>query len=96
MDLGFNFLSVRAAWWESTLITIITELVSQGLGDRIVLSSDVDRKPQLRAFGGPGYTYVGDAFVPRLLEAGIDERTVRMMLVDTPRRLLEPAPNQRP
>ena len=85
----------RSAWRESTLIAIITELVSQGSGGRVVLSCYLDRKPQLRAFGDPGYTYVGAVFIPRLIEAGINVKTVRMMLVYTSRRLLEPEPVQR-
>jgi predicted metal-dependent phosphotriesterase family hydrolase len=83
----------RSEWWESNLVGIITALVAEGYADRIVLSSDVDKKPQLRAFGGPGFTYISDVFIPRLRKVGVDEAAIQAMLVETPRRILEPQPS---
>ena len=85
----------HSQWWESKVISNILALVGQGLGDRIVLSSDTGKKSELRAFGGHGYTYISDSFVPRLRESGVDEATIQMMLIETPRRILEPQPSQK-
>ena len=42
----------------------------------------------LRAFGGMGYSYLLDTFVPRLRQAGVDDAMINMLLVDNPRRVL--------
>jgi phosphotriesterase-related protein len=43
---------------------------------------------QLKAFGGNGYVYLQEVFLPGLRERGIAEETIRQMTVHNPRRLL--------
>ena len=43
---------------------------------------------QLKAFGGNGYTYLTDTFLPRLRAAGVSEDEITTMTVGNPRRLL--------
>jgi phosphotriesterase-related protein len=66
----------------------IAELLDAGFGDRVLLSHDVCLATHLRARGGSGYAYLLDGFVPRLRERGLDEPTIRRLLVDNPRRAL--------
>ncbi len=73
---------------EPRVIDLLLELLSRGHADRILLSQDVCHNEQLRHYGGNGYTYVAETFLPRLRERRVDEATIRTMTVDNPRRLL--------
>ncbi|UOQ55984.1 aryldialkylphosphatase [Leucobacter allii] len=64
------------------------ELVAEGWGAQLVLGGDVCQRVQLRRYGGHGYGYVVEHFLPVLAEFGVDEATIRRMLVDTPARIL--------
>ena len=69
----------------------IGRLVEQGLARHILLSQDVFLKMMLTKYGGFGYAYVLRHFVPRLRRHGISEDTIRLMLVDNPRRVFDAA-----
>ncbi|HET6381510.1 MAG TPA: phosphotriesterase-related protein [candidate division Zixibacteria bacterium] len=73
---------------EAQLVQIILELLERGFADRIFLSTDTCRNQQLRAFGGPGFSYVPQHFLPTLRTAAVGEGEIRQMTVDNPRRLL--------
>jgi len=63
-------------------------LMDAGLEDQVVLSSDLGNPNHLKANWGLGYSSVLMQFVPKLRRAGVDETTIRKVLVDNPRRLL--------
>ena len=63
-------------------------LMDAGLEDNVVLSSDLGNPAHLKANWGLGYSTVLLQFVPKLRRAGVDDRTLRKVLVDNPRRLL--------
>ena len=63
-------------------------LMDAGLEDQVVLSSDLGNTNHLKANWGLGYSTVLVQFVPKLRRAGVDETTIRKVLVDNPRRLL--------
>jgi len=73
---------------EGRLVDDLRELLSRGHVERILLSQDVCHDSQLRRYGGNGYTYLADTFLPRLREAGVSEAEIRTITVDNPRRLL--------
>jgi len=66
----------------------IVELLKHGYGDRILLSQDVFLKPDLKAYGGSGYSFIAEHFAPYLRQMGVTDTQIRQMLVDNPRRLL--------
>ncbi|MBM4407954.1 MAG: aryldialkylphosphatase [Chloroflexi bacterium] len=79
--------------WE--VAAAIPGLIDAGYRDRIVLSQDICWKSSLRMFGGPGYAWVLERFLPRLREMGVGEDAIEAFMVRTPARLLtfaEPAP----
>jgi phosphotriesterase-related protein len=78
----------RADEYVKTLVT----LLDAGLANRICLSSDFASPKYLRKNGGPGIDMTVTNFVPRLKRAGVDDRTLRMILVENPRRVLTIAP----
>jgi phosphotriesterase-related protein len=73
---------------EDRLVEILQELLGRGHVERILLSQDVCHDSQLRRYGGKGYTYLAETFLPRLRAAGVSEEEIRTMTVDNPRRLL--------
>lgn len=88
----FDFLGMRFTpmerHGEPRLIDLLLELLSRGHAAHVLLSQDVCHNEQLHYYDGSGYTYLLDAFLPRLRERGVDEATIRTITVDNPARLL--------
>jgi predicted metal-dependent phosphotriesterase family hydrolase len=88
----YDFLGMRFTpteeYGEPRTIRLVQELLERGHGDRLLLSQDVCHNGQLKAYGGRGYSYLAETFLPRLQQAGIPEEAIRRMTVDTPARLL--------
>jgi predicted metal-dependent phosphotriesterase family hydrolase len=85
--LGMSFTPLERHG-EGRVIDILRELLARGHVERILLSQDVCHDSQLRRYGGNGYTYLADTFLPRLRTAGVSEAEIRTIIVDNPRRLL--------
>jgi predicted metal-dependent phosphotriesterase family hydrolase len=85
--LGMRFSAVDEAM-EPRVIRLLRELLDRGYVDRLLLSQDVCHTMQLRSFGGNGYTYLQETFLPRLLDLGVPPEAITQMTVDNPRRLL--------
>jgi phosphotriesterase-related protein len=66
----------------------IVELIQTGYLDRILLSQNVNRKVDLKAYGGLGYSFVHELFIPLLRRLGVTEEQVEMMVVTNPKRVL--------
>jgi phosphotriesterase-related protein len=85
--LGMSF-SVRERHGEGRIVDNLRELLARGHAGRILLSQDVCHDSQLKRYGGNGYTYLADTFLPRLRAAGVSDAEIRTITVDNPRRLL--------
>lgn len=72
-------------------IDALLALLHAGHARRLLLSQDVCTRMQLRHYGGMGYDHVLRAIVPRLRRRGVDEATLRLLLVENPARLLSGA-----
>ncbi|WP_087014986.1 phosphotriesterase [Leucobacter sp. 7(1)] len=64
------------------------ELVADGWGGQLVLGGDVCQRVQLRSYGGHGYGYIVDHFLPTLAEFGVPDEALSQIMVDNPRRIL--------
>jgi predicted metal-dependent phosphotriesterase family hydrolase len=54
-------------WPDSTILSLIAELVERGHASRLLLGGDTGRRSMMRAYGGgPGLDYVFARFKPRL------------------------------
>lgn len=73
---------------EPRLIEIIVELLERGFSDRVLLSHDVSASRQLKAYGGNGYSYLHQHFLPKLRTAAVGEGEIARMTIDNPRRIL--------
>jgi phosphotriesterase-related protein len=90
-NVEFDFIGMpwpRERQSEPRTIELVCELLARGHIDRILLSQDVCNDDQLERYGGHGYTYLTDAFLPRLLAAGVSDAEIETMTVANPRRLL--------
>jgi phosphotriesterase-related protein len=85
--LGLRFGAVDAAI-EPRIIELLVALIERGYAERIFLSQSVGLAMQLSAFGGNGYTYLQETFLPRLRERGVSTDAIAQMTVANPRRLL--------
>ena len=77
---------------EGRIVEHVVELIARGHVERILLSQDVCHDSQLGRYGGNGYTYLAETFLPRLREAGVGDEAIRTITRDNPRRLLTIAP----
>jgi len=73
---------------EPRLIEIIVELLERGFTDQILLSQDVSANRQLKTYGGNGYAYLAQHFLPKLRTAAVGEGEIAKMTIDNPRRIL--------
>jgi phosphotriesterase-related protein len=66
----------------------IVQLVKEGFVDQIVISHDVCTKLQLQKYGGFGYTYIDEYFLPALRKSGLSEADIHKIMVVNPARQL--------
>jgi predicted metal-dependent phosphotriesterase family hydrolase len=85
LGMGFTPLERHG---EGRIVESICDLLARGHVERILLSQDVCHDSQLTRYGGNGYTYLAETFLPRLRKAGISDDEIRTITVQNPRRLL--------
>jgi len=66
----------------------IPQLMEAGYEDRILLSQDVCWKTQLKAYGGTGYSFVLEKFLPYLRTKGVTDHLIDKMMVENPMKVL--------
>jgi phosphotriesterase-related protein len=64
----------------------ILRLIEDGHGRQVLMSHDIAYKHCLTKWGGFGYHHLLLNVVPRLRRKGLDDRAIRGLLVDNPRR----------
>ena len=85
--LGMAFTAVERHG-EGRIVELLLELISRGHAERVLLSQDVCNDAQLSRYGGRGYTYLAERFLPRLRAAGVSDADIDTMTIANPRRLL--------
>ena len=85
--LGMSFTPTERLG-EDRVIELLCDLLARGHADRILLSQDVCHDSQLKRYGGNGYVYLIETFLPRLRAAGASQHEILTMTVINPRRLL--------
>jgi phosphotriesterase-related protein len=86
--LGFDTAGKEQYQSDLTRIDLIRKLVDQGFEDQIVISCDIGRRSLLKKYGGRGYVYLLEKFVPQLESAGVTRSIIQKFLIDNPQRLL--------
>jgi phosphotriesterase-related protein len=85
--LGMMFTAVERRG-EDRIVELLLELLGRGHADRVLLSQDVCNDAQLHRYGGRGYTYLADRFLPRLRDGGVSDADIETMTIANPRRIL--------
>lgn len=85
--IGMSFTPLEQ-FGEDRLVENLCALLAAGHVERVMLSQDVCHDSQLKRYGGNGYTYLAEAFLPRLRAAGVSDAEIETMTVANPRRLL--------
>src|SRR6187401_3487637 len=90
-NLQFDFLGHRFGVEEALeprLVEIVVELLERGYAPQLLLSQDVCHNRQLKAYGGFGYVYLHQHFLPTLRTAAVGKGEIRAMTIDNPARIL--------
>ena len=66
----------------------ILELIEAGYEDRILLSHDCFTKTNFRSYGGTGWAFVLEKFLPHLRTLGVTEEQTNKFVVENPKRAL--------
>lgn len=65
----------------------VMELVKRGWKHRLLLSTDVGKRGALKSYGGGGYAFVIDSFIPLLRDRGADVGLIDTLTRHNPREL---------
>ncbi|MCC6316638.1 MAG: phosphotriesterase [Gemmatimonadaceae bacterium] len=86
--LGTPPLVTRTWPIDSEVARTIVELVKAGYADRIVVSQGIEARTNLKAYGGTGYSFIAESFLPYLKRQGLTDAQLNTIVVENPRRLL--------
>ena len=66
----------------------VPRLIEAGYEDKVLLSHDVCWKTHLKRYGGFGYSFILERFIPHLLNTGVEQSSIQKMMVTNPARIL--------
>ena len=66
----------------------IPKIIKEGYLDKILLAQDVCWKTHLKAYGGAGYSFILEKFLPHLKKLGLSERDINTIMIDNPKKIL--------
>ena len=95
VTIEFDLMGREAALVPSVTARVaegIPKLLEKGHEDRLVLSHDVCWKVHLKHYGGFGYSYLLEKFLPHLRTVGVSEAQIDKMMVQNPKRILPLVP----
>ena len=73
---------------DSIRVDLLRQLVIDGFGERLMLSNDMGRRSHHKVYGfGPGFTWIKERFLPRLLEEGFAQDTLDNFMCANPQRI---------
>ena len=89
--MPFNFPGEGQSPSVEDTVVAVAGLVHDGHTGRLLLSHDMFLKAMWTRNGGSGFAYVPTAFLPRLVEAGVDEATAQGLMTTNPAELFTAA-----
>jgi predicted metal-dependent phosphotriesterase family hydrolase len=73
---------------DSARVEVLRQLVADGYEERIMLSNDMGRRSHHLVYGGgPGFNWIKQRFLPRLIEEGFSEETLNRFMVENPAQI---------
>jgi phosphotriesterase-related protein len=74
---------------EDLIIAVLAEFLAQGHANRTLISGDFSPFVDWDMAEALGYRHVPDVVLPKLRAHGVDDETIRLIMVDSPARLLD-------
>lgn len=71
---------------DAVRVELIVHMLEQGLGEHVLLATDITRQSHLQQHGGRGYGFLLTNFAAQLRAAGVSDAELEQMLVHNPRR----------
>ncbi len=78
-------------FFEHDKAALVKRIVEWGHIQQITVSLDMTRQYHLKKYGGHGFAFLMDWFIPLLREVGLSDAQVDQIIVGNPRRILTPA-----
>ena len=66
----------------------ISALISNGFGEKIVVSHDICHKHSMSSYGGHGYSHILENIAPRMAQRGFTKDQINAIIIENPARLL--------
>lgn len=82
--VGFDTIGKNDYFPDEKRIEYLLELEKTNRIHRVVLSEDLTRKSHLNYKGGIGYNYLFTSFLPKLRKAGMNDSSIKQMLITNP------------
>lgn len=71
-------------------VDLLKQLIADGFEDQIMLSNDMGRRSHHTVYGGgPGFNWIKERFIPRLLDEGISQDVVDKFMIHNPARIYQ-------
>ena len=83
--VGYDGPSKVKYYPDSVRVELIKGMLEAGYRDRLLISGDMGRKSYLKSYGGgPGFEFILNKFIPRLLEQGLTKEDIKAIWEDNP------------
>ncbi|MFW6311175.1 MAG: phosphotriesterase family protein [Nanoarchaeota archaeon] len=70
-------------------INMLKKLIDDGFLEQLFISNDMGRKSYLKSYGGgPGWEFIQNKFIPRLMREGFTQDMIDTIFIDNPARFL--------
>ena len=89
VNIGFDTVGKNNYCPDTFRAQMLKRIAKEGYLDQVVLSMDITRKLHLKKWGGAGYAYLIETFLPMLLEYGLSEKQIQQLMIDNPNRILK-------
>ena len=89
VNIGFDTVGKNNYCPDPFRAEILKRISNEGYLGQVVLSMDITRKSHLKKWGGLGYAYLFETFLPMLGEYGLSKEEIDMLLIDNPDRILK-------
>jgi phosphotriesterase-related protein len=80
--------TVRSRVTDTDVANGILQLIKGGFTDRILLSQDICTRIQWKAYGGTGFSFIQEQFIPYLKHLGVTDAQINTIMVENPKRVL--------
>lgn len=89
VNVGFDTIGKNNYVPDQRRVEMLQSIRQAGRLNQIVLSLDITRKSHLKEYGGIGYCYLFETFLPMLRKSGFTEQDIDTLLIHNPNRILE-------